>query len=91
MPLYDKNCQSCNCIFDIQCRIADKDIPRECPNCGSTDSIYLIGAPTLSRHSERLMTHRKDNGFSEVLAKIKERNPGTNLATGRNTGKTTMD
>lgn len=32
------------------------------------------------------MTHKKDGGFNEVLDKIKERNPRTPLATGRNTG-----
>ena len=91
MPTYDKKCNECDELFDVICRIADKDLPKECPYCGSMDSVYMLQAPTLSRHSERLMTHKKDRGFAEVLSKISERNPRTNLATGRNTGPTVMD
>jgi putative FmdB family regulatory protein len=84
MPTYTKHCQECDEIFDVLCKIADKDIPKECPHCGSMDSVYMIGAPTLSRHSERLMTHKKDGGFGEVLDKIKSKNPRSALASGRN-------
>ena len=91
MPTYDKKCNDCNELFEVVCRIADKDTAKECPFCGSMDSVYMLSAPTLSRHSERLMTHKKDAGFGEVLDKIKERNPRTNLESGRNSGQTAMD
>jgi len=91
MPLYDKQCQLCDTLFELQCRIAEKDEPKDCPNCGSYDTVYRPTAPMLSTHSERLMTHKKDSGFNEVLSKIKERNPRTPLATGRNSGERVMD
>jgi putative FmdB family regulatory protein len=89
MPMYDKTCNDCEELFTVFCKIADKELPKECPKCGSTDGVYMLGAPTLSRHSERLMTHKKDAGFGEVLDKIKSRNPRTPLATGR-TAKTQL-
>ena len=91
MPTYDKKCNECDELFEVRCRIAEKDEPKECPHCGSMDSVYMLSTPVLSRHSERLMTHKKDSGFGEVLSKISERNPRTNLETGRNSGPTTMD
>jgi putative FmdB family regulatory protein len=91
MPLYDKSCQICEELFEVQCKIAEKDLPKECPSCGSTDTVYHIGTPVLSRHSERLMTHKRDAGFGEVLDKIKERNRRSNLDSGRNSGERTMD
>ena len=83
MPLYDRSFNDCEELFTVFCRIADKETPKECPKCGSTDGVYMLAAPTLSRHSERLMTHRSDKGFGEVIDRVKERNPRTPLATGR--------
>ena len=63
------------------CRIADRDtLEHECPYCGGEGGEWMISAPALSRQSERLMTHKADSGFKEVLSKIKERNPRTPIA-----------
>lgn len=84
-------CNNCDTSFEVQCKIAEKKDPKMCPNCGASRTEYIIGSPALSRHSERLMTHKPDAGFKEVLAKIAERNPRSNLATGRNSGQRAMD
>lgn len=80
MPTYTRHCDACDEIFDVLCRIADRDTAvHECPHCGGKGGSWMLSAPTLSRHSERLMTHRPDSGFREVLSKIQERNPRTSV------------
>lgn len=91
MPVYDRHCNSCDELFEVTCRIADKETPKECPYCGSSDGDYRPSAPNMTIRSDRLMTHKKDAGFGEVLSKIKERNPRTPLATGRNSGGVGLD
>jgi putative FmdB family regulatory protein len=92
MPTWDKKCNDCDALFEVRCRIAEKEEIKECPHCGGTDSTYMLSTPTLSRHSERLMTHKADTGgFGQVLDKIKERNPRSNLASGRNSGERAME
>jgi putative FmdB family regulatory protein len=90
MPVWDKKCTICEALFEVNCKFAEKELPKECPNCGSLETEYRIGNPAISRHSERLMTHRQDGGFKEVLQKIAERHPRTPLATGRNSGERAM-
>lgn len=91
MPMYDRQCDSCEELFEVTCRIADKELQKECPYCGSTAGSYRPSAPHTSIRPDRLMTHKKDAGFGEVLSKIKERNPRTPLASGRQTGGTGLD
>ena len=81
MPTYTRHCAKCDEIFDVLCRIADRDtLTHECPYCGDNAGVWMLSAPTLSRHSERLMTHRPDRGFGEVLSKIQERNKRTSIS-----------
>jgi putative FmdB family regulatory protein len=80
MPVYDRLCGSCGDLFEVTCSIAEKyEKEHECPDCGSIEGAFMIGSPTLSRHSERLMTHKKDSGFNEVISKIQERNGRTEI------------
>ena len=81
MPTYTRHCLKCDELFDVLCRIADRDaLAHECPYCGDEGGEWMITAPALSRDSGRLMTHKSDSGFKEVLSKIKERNPRTPIA-----------
>jgi len=80
MPLYDRSCNACGEVFEVQCKISEKDDMRSCPKCSSTDGVWRIGTPFTSTRPERLMTHRADNGFKEVLQKIGERNKRTEIA-----------
>jgi putative FmdB family regulatory protein len=90
MPIYDRQCSDCEELFEVTCRIAEKDNTHECPYCGSTAGEWRPTSCMTTIRPDRLMTAKKDNGFKEVLDKIKERNKRTNLASGRNTGTTAM-
>ena len=80
MAKYDRHCTACDNIFEVTCKIAEKDDPHPCPSCESTDGEWYVGAPMFAARSDRLMTMKQDNGFKEVLAKIAERNPRTEVA-----------
>ncbi len=91
MPMYDRQCTDCQTTFTVLCKIADKDKEHPCTNCASTNGEWRPTAPAMSIRPDRLMTHKRDGGFTEVIDKIKERNPRTPLATGRNTGGVGID
>lgn len=77
MPLYDRKCNICDELFEVQCKIVEKDNPHECPYCGSTDGDWMIGKPNFSRDVQGKL--KRDGGFREVLSKIHERSPGSTL------------
>jgi putative FmdB family regulatory protein len=79
MPLYSRHCNACDELFDVQCKIAEKDLDHECPYCASTDGTWMLSAPAVSMRGDRFMTNKKDAGFSEVISKIAERNPRTKI------------
>lgn len=79
MPTYDRKCATCETTFEVVCKISEKDLPMHyCPECGQSEGTWLISAPALAEH-QRLSTAKKDSGFKEVLQKIAERNPRTNV------------
>ena len=81
MPVYIRHCDSCDEIFDVTCKIAEKDsLQPTCPTCHSTDGEWRISSPHFSMRSERFMTHKKDAGFQEVIHKIQERNKRTEIS-----------
>lgn len=87
MPIYSRQCTKCDELFDVTCKIAEKDTAvHECPYCGSIEGEYRPTSCMTSMDSGRFMTKKQDSGFKEVLQKIQERNPRTPLSTGRNTG-----
>lgn len=73
MPLYDRKCNECDALFEVNCKIAEKDNPHECPECGATDGAWMFGTP-MAIAPDRLGRGR-DGGMKEVLQKIHERNP----------------
>lgn len=73
MPLYDRKCAECDALFEVTCKIAEKDNTHECPECGATDGAWMFGTP-MSIAPDRLGRGR-DGGMKEVLQKIHERNP----------------
>ncbi|WP_087644415.1 FmdB family zinc ribbon protein [Caballeronia choica] len=46
MPVYDYECAECG-AFEAVRRIAERDDPAVCPECGSTAARIVIGAPAL--------------------------------------------
>ena len=80
MPLYDYNCKICDHTFTLKRMIADRLLPEgdPCPSCGTTSLQLKIGTPGVG-DSVRLGIRTVDNGFREVLSKIHESQPKSNL------------
>lgn len=76
MPKYDRMCEKCENVFEVTCKISEKDLDHACTSCGSPKGNWLPSAPALAE-PQRLSTAKKDTGFKEVLSKIAERNPRT--------------
>ena len=47
MPLYDRKCNTCDAIFEVVCKISEKENKHECPECDSVDGYWMIGAPAV--------------------------------------------
>ena len=77
MPLYNRKCNQCDALWEVNCKISEKDNQHECPECGSTDGAWMISTPT-AIPPERLGRGR-DGGFREVLHKIHHSMPGSTL------------
>ncbi len=80
MPLYDRHCTVCDELFEVQCKIAEKENPHICPYCGSTEGEWYVGAAAVSTNPSRFSTHKKDSGFNEVIQKIQSKYPKTPLS-----------
>lgn len=74
MPIWDRQCKACSELFEVICKISERDSVHACPACGSVEGEWRPSAPMTSIRSERFMTHKKDNGFKEVIQKIQSRN-----------------
>jgi putative FmdB family regulatory protein len=46
MPVYDYHCAECG-NFETARRIAERDEPTPCPQCGNAAARVVIGAPSL--------------------------------------------
>lgn len=82
MPTYEYFCSNCGAEFERLLKIAEMHLPTEepCPGCQAQGSVQktIAGAPSLG-DPVRLGVRRIDNGFKEVLQKIHERSPRSNL------------
>jgi putative FmdB family regulatory protein len=80
MAIYDRKCNACGHQFTVHSKISEKENPKECPECSSTDGTYLISVPMYAARSDRLMGRDGANGgFKEVIQKIQQRNPGAEI------------
>jgi putative FmdB family regulatory protein len=75
--IYDRQCNSCDELFEVNCKMSEKDNDHECPYCGSVEGEWRPSAPAFTMRGDRLMTRKKDAGFKEVLQKIASRNKRT--------------
>jgi putative FmdB family regulatory protein len=80
MPLYDYQCTQCDHAFRSMQSIANRRQPEgePCTSCQSPSVQLLIGTPGVG-DSVRLGVRTVDNGFREVLSKIHESQPHSNL------------
>lgn len=73
MPLYDFKCSECDTVFDVLCKIAERE-SQACPLCGSKKyQAHHLGMAALG-DPVRLGIRTIDNGFREVLQKIGSNN-----------------
>lgn len=82
MPSYDYKCTACTEIFTKRSTIARRKDPlsEPCPKCGSSGPIEsLITTSNVVVDAVRLGRKPVDEGFNEVLARIHENTPGSNL------------
>jgi putative FmdB family regulatory protein len=81
MPTYSYVCTHCNKEWDRLLKIADMETPisEPCPSCGTSGNIYnKICAPAFS-DSMKLGLKKADSGFTDVLRRIHERSPGSQI------------
>jgi putative FmdB family regulatory protein len=73
MPLYDFKCSDCDTVFDVMCKISERE-SQACPSCGSKNyQAHHIGMAPLG-DAVRLGVRSVDNGFREVLSRINSAN-----------------
>ena len=82
MPLYSYTCDACNHNFEQSLKIAEmhQPIADPCPSCKAEGQVRktITGAPSLG-DPVRLGVKKTDDGFREVLSKIHESQPKSNL------------
>jgi putative FmdB family regulatory protein len=78
MPNYDYKCKKCDHIFELQKKIADRDKPLKdpCPACGEKELVrtFAGGCPGVV-DAFRTGLKKPDQGFRDMLAKVKEAHP----------------
>jgi putative FmdB family regulatory protein len=83
MPTYEYQCEKCNHYFTFFTSITNMLGPEseECPKCTEIAvKKVMLSAPSIG-DSVRLGIRRPDGGFKEVLQKIHQNVPGSNLNT----------
>jgi putative FmdB family regulatory protein len=61
MPVYDYECADCG-AFETTRRIAERDDPATCPNCGAHAPRVTIGAPSFGKASSASEASAGDAG-----------------------------
>jgi putative FmdB family regulatory protein len=81
MPTYEYQCGSCAAVFDRQRKIADMLGPEgePCPECAAENVKKVILTPAGLADPMRLGLVKPNSGFKEVLHKIHELTPGSQL------------
>lgn len=80
MPLYDRQCGQCHELWEVSCKISEKDNIRECPYCGSVDGSWRPSAPAVQMEFGRFTNPDKRTGFGDVVKKIAKTYPKSELA-----------
>jgi hypothetical protein len=82
MPIYDYKCSKCGHTFDEMLRIADMEKPCKtpCPKCKAKKSVEIVvGAPAACDPIRVGSVGKVDNGFKEVISKIKKAHPRNSM------------
>jgi putative FmdB family regulatory protein len=84
MPLYEYQCEKCDQKFESLRSIKNMKVPESepCPNCGETNSVkQKVFTAQIWADAHRVGVKNSDDGFKEVLSRIHERSPGSDLNT----------
>jgi putative FmdB family regulatory protein len=81
MPTYVFQCTACQVGFEKFLSMSKRHLPtmEACPSCGQLKVESRIGASQVCADSTRILNRPLPTGFQEVLAKIHENTPGSNL------------
>jgi putative FmdB family regulatory protein len=82
MPLYEFSCNKCEHRFEKLNPIRDMKVPETepCPNCGSIGTVeQKVFSAQLWVDAHKIGVKKHDAGFTEVLSRIAEKAPGTNM------------
>ena len=79
MPMWDRRCVTCDNLWEVMCKIQEKDDQRECPECGSIHGEWMCSAPAVQMQSTRFMNTDKRTGFGDVIQKIQAAHPRTQI------------
>jgi len=81
MPLYTYKCKECDHAFEKSSKIDDRKTPEQqpCPECGAEQSVVQQVTAPMICDPVRVGARKMDSGFKEVLQKIHERAPGSEL------------
>lgn len=83
MPLYNYKCYACEHEFTDMLKMDDRKKPEgeACPNCNELGKVQQqITAPKIVSGVGSLMS-KTDNGWKEVLSKVKETHTVNNIKT----------
>lgn len=78
MPIYDYKCPACDHVFEKTVKMANYLEPQDCPECNTKSERTVVGAPGLG-DPMRLGLQRPPEAFKDVLRRIHERTPGSQL------------
>lgn len=81
MPFYNFKCNKCEHAWDDLLLLKNRDKPCKspCPKCNEKKCVVReIGAPIMSE-PHKMGLKRPDQGFREVMAKIKQHHPKTSI------------
>lgn len=79
MPYYDFSCNACDAIIeDIFLSYEERDVPttEPCPFCDAAHSIERLASAPHIGDAARLGRMNLPSGWTDRLARIKERTPG---------------
>ena len=83
MPIYDYYCKNCDYVFDEMISMSRREEPtkKKCPECGKKKVRQYVGALGHGGIGDpiRLGITRPSSQFNEVLQKINDNTPRSNL------------
>lgn len=81
MPAYDYKCKECGHCFEENHLIKDRDKPtkKPCPECGKENCVSQTFGAAAIVDPVSIGRRKPDSGFREVLHKIHEGMPKSNL------------